>query len=136
MTLRGNPKALQAFIEKVRTAPKTVAEKVAIEAAPQLTALALETFEAQETPYGTPWKPGAHGQTVTLHQTGKLEDQIHYEAVGPKLRVKLGARYAKYQIGKRPIFPRRNDLPDDYVNVLEEVAQSVLQEELGGGNAP
>src|SRR5579872_1858182 len=102
--------------------------KVCLEAAPALTALAKETFASGEDAYGLTWKPGERGQHVTLRKTGDLERTIRYVAIGTKLRVALGVRYAKYQIGKRPVFPRQGgELPTAYVLTLQRTAVRVIK---------
>lgn len=127
------PKSLQQFSQDLRRLPRVVAIRVAATAAPVLTDLAKQTFEASETPYGAAWKPGIKGQIIKLHKSGDLARYIKYVAIGTKLRVALGVRYAKYQIGKRPVFPRQaGDLPDNYVQALKRVAVQVVKQELNG----
>jgi hypothetical protein len=125
-------KSLSQFANDLRRLPTVLAHKVAAEAAPVITALAKESFDGSQTPYGVPWAPGAEGQKVTLHKSGALEGQIQYVAIGTKLRVALGVRYAKYQIGKRPVFPRQSaQLPANYVRALERLAVRVVRQETG-----
>jgi hypothetical protein len=124
-------KSLSQFANDLRRLPRVVAIKVAAQAAAPLTDAAKATFDAGETPYGIAWQPGAKGQKVTLHKSGALEQQIRYVAIGTKLRVALGVAYAKFQIGKRAVFPRQGgELPDAYVQVLERTAARVCKEEL------
>lgn len=105
--------------------------KVAAEAAPVLTELAAKTFNASQTPDGAAWPAGKKGQTVTLRKSGALFRYIKYVAIGTRLRVALGVPYAKYQIGKRPVFPRQDtNLPDSYVQALQRTAVRVVKEEL------
>ena len=128
MTARGDLSSLRAFTKSLRALPKVVAQRVTSAAAPAITALALQTFDAGENPYGEEWAPGDEGQRVTLHKTGALENQIHYVAIGTKLRVALGVPYAKFQIGKRPVFPRQGDpLPDPYVEALTDATQQACK---------
>jgi hypothetical protein len=122
--------ALAKFANDLRNLPRVVALKVALAAAPVLTDLAKETFDAGENAYGQTWAPGVKGQRVTLRRTGDLSSFIRYVAIGTKLRVALGTSYAKYQIGKRPVFPR-GDLPTAYVEALHRTAVRVVKEELG-----
>lgn len=125
--------SLKQFAEDLRRLPRVVAQKVAERAAPALTSLARSTFDAGENSYGTPWAPGKKGQRVTLNRTGSLFKFIRYVAIGTKLRVSLGVPYAKYQVGKRPIFPRQDSaLPDEYQQTLERTAVQVVKEELHG----
>lgn len=124
-------RSLRQFSQDLRNLPRVVAIKVAEATAPVLTDLAKSTFDAGEDSYGLPWKPGAEGQRVTLRKTGDLAGQIRYVAIGTLLRVALGVPYAKYQIGKRPVFPRQDgELPDTYVQALERTAVRVVKQEL------
>ncbi|HEU5480423.1 MAG TPA: hypothetical protein VFU90_11345, partial [Candidatus Tumulicola sp.] len=127
------PTSLKKFAEDLRRLPRVVAQKVAERSAPALTALAAATFDAGENAYGQAWAPGKGGKRVTLWRTGSLFKFIRYVAIGTKLRVALGVPYAKYQVGKRPVFPRQDTaLPDAYVQTLERTAVQVVKEELGG----
>lgn len=124
-------KSLTQFAADLRRLPRVVAIRVTEAAAPVLTALANESFASSATPYGQAWKLGKKGQRITLRKSGDLARQIRYVAIGTRLRVALGVRYAKYQVGKRPIFPRQaGELPDTYVQALERTAVRVVKEEL------
>lgn len=124
-------KSLQQFSQDLRRLPRVIAIKVAEAAAPVLTELANASFDQSSTPYGQAWKPGKKGQRITLRKSGDLARQIRYVAIGTRLRVALGVRYAKYQIGKRPVFPRQaGELPDTYVQALERTAVRIVKEEL------
>ena len=126
------PNSLSQFAADLRRLPRVVAQRVAEESAPAITKLAEKTFGASETPYGLNWPPGAHGQIVTLKKSGALFRFIRYVAIGTKLRVALGVPYAKYQIGKRPVYPRQDSaLPPEYVQTLQRTAVRVVREELG-----
>jgi hypothetical protein len=124
-------KSLHQFSQDLRRLPRVVAQKVAEAAAPVITELANKSFDASETPYGAAWKLSKKGQKVTLRKSGDLAKYIRYVAIGTKLRVALGVRYAKYQIGTRPVYPKQvGDLPPSYVQALERVAVRVVKEEL------
>ena len=70
------------------------------------------------------------GQLVTLRKTGDLAKYVTYVAIGTRLRVALGVKYAKYQIGKRPVYPRQEQgLPESYVRALMRVAVDVVSAE-------
>lgn len=125
-------KSLQQFSQDLRRLPRVVALRVAEAAAPAITELATTTFDASETPYGASWPKGKKGQTITLKKTGDLARRIKYVAIGTRLRVALGVAYAKYQIGKRPVFPRQaGELPPSYVQALQRTAVRIVREELG-----
>lgn len=132
MSLSGNINSIAKFTEDLRRLPRVVAQKVVQASAPALTSLALQTFDAGETPYGDAWKEGADGQRITLDRSGALKRQIKYVGIGTKLRVALGVKYAKYQIGKRPVFPTQGGaLPVEYVTVLQRTAVDIVRGELG-----
>lgn len=125
-------KSLRQFSEDLRRLPRVVAIRVAEESAPVITELAKQTFDSSETPYGDSWKLSKEGKRVTLHKSGDLSRYVKYVAIGTRLRVALGVRYAKYQIGRRPVFPRQaGDLPPAYVEALKRTAVRVCKEELG-----
>ena len=125
-------RSLSQFAADLRRLPRVVAQRVAAEAAPELTKLAEKSFGESETPYGAPWRPGVKGQRVTLDKTGALKRYIHYVALGTKIRVALSVRYAKYQVGKRPVFPKQyGALPPSYMQALQRTAVRIVRQELG-----
>lgn len=116
----------------LRALPKRLAQEVARRAAPVLTSFAEQSFSGSEDPYGAPWAPGAEGQRITLRETGSLAKFIRYVAIGTKLRVALGVPYAKYQIGKRPVFPRQGaPLPGQYSQAMKSLAADTIREQTG-----
>lgn len=126
-------KSLAQFSSDLRRLPRVVGQRAAAAAAGKITALAAATFNASEDAYGVPWAPGADGGKVTLRQTGALARRVLYVAIGTKLRVALGVPYAKYQIGRRPVFPRQGGaLPAEYAQTLQRAAVDVIRAETGG----
>jgi hypothetical protein len=124
--------SLAKFSADLRRLPRSVAQIVTKEAAPAITELAQATFNASENAYGVPWSPGYDGKKVTLRKSGNLARRLHYVGIGTKLRVALGVAYAKYQIGRRPVFPTQGAaLPVEYVRTLQRVAVDVVRKELG-----
>ena len=127
--------SLAKFSQDLRRLPRVVAQKITSAAAPAITELGRKTFEASENAYGVPWAPGEEGQKITLRKTGALARYVHYVGIGTKLRVALGVKYAKYQIGKRPIFPTQGkSLPTEYVRTLSRIAVDICRAELRGGS--
>jgi hypothetical protein len=111
---------------------RVVAQKVAEQAAPVLTDAMISTFNQSTDAYGVGWVPGEDGQKITLRKSGALAKQLRYVAIGTRLRVALGVKYAKYQIGRRPVLPRQSaGLPAPYVQLLKETIVRVCKEELG-----
>lgn len=132
MSLHGNVASLAKFSADLRRLPRVVAQKVAEEAAPVLTALVKQTFDASEDAFGNSWAPGEDGQKVTLKKSGELARRIQYTAIGTKLRLLLAVPYAKYQVGRRPVAPTQGGkLPIEYASALERTAVDVCRKELG-----
>jgi len=125
--------SLTKITARLRALPRVLAQDIAERAAPKISAFAKESFDASRDPYGAPWAPGVNGQTITLRKTGALERFVHYVAIGTKIRVSLGVKYAKYQIGKRLIYPRRDLLPKQYSDALRQLASSTARDHLERG---
>lgn len=133
--LKGNLASLRKFSQTLRSLPRVVAQKVTTASAPAITDAARSTFDASENPYGIPWSPGVDGQKVTLRKTGALARYVKYVGIGTKLRIALGVPYAKYQLGKRLVFPRQGAvLPAAYLRTLSETTENVIRAELGGAS--
>lgn len=130
--LKGDLSSLKKFSAALRELPRVLAQKVATAAAPALTEVALATFNAGEDAFGITWAPGANGQHVTLRKSGGIAGGVFYVAIGTKIRVRLGVPWAKYQLGKRPIFPKQGEvLPKPYVDALTKSTGEVIRTALG-----
>lgn len=125
--------SLSKFASALRALPVGLAQEVARRAAPVITRFAQDSFDSSRDPYGAPWAPSATGEVVTLRRTGALERFVHYVAIGTRLRVALGVPYAKYQIGKRPVFPRAGLLPASYSRELAQITSDATREFLAKG---
>lgn len=131
MSLKGNIQSLSGFSSKLRKIPVVLGQKVATAAAPKLTSVANETFSAGENAYGNTWAPLKDGSKATLNKTGGIARGVYYVAIGTILRVRLAVSYAKYQVGKRPVFPTQGSpLPTSYVRALTETVNEVVPAEL------
>lgn len=131
MSLSGDLTSLTRFSSRLRKMPTVVGQKVATAAAPALTAVARGTFNAGEDPYGVTWDPLRDGSKATLKKTGGIERGVFYVAIGTLLRVRLAAPYAKYQVGKRHVFPTQGSpLPTEYVDALKKTTNDVLAAEV------
>jgi hypothetical protein len=129
--IRGDLSSLKKFAQTLRQIPRVVAQKVTTAAAPAISSDARSTFAAGQDPYGVPWAPGEHGQKVTLVKTGLMASALRYVAIGTKLRVAMTVAYAKYQLGKRPVFPRQGaPLPASYAHTLADTTSEVIREEI------
>lgn len=122
---------LAELAKKLRELPKTLAAQVTEAAAPALTDLASSTFNAGTDPYGVPWAPSKDGSRVELEDSGALKRFLRYVPIGTRLRVALGVPYAKYQIGKRRVFPRAGAaLPAEYTAALTEATNAAIKTSL------
>ena len=130
--LRGDLSKLRGIERSFRELPRVVGAKVATAVAGELTDLMRRTFNASENAYGDPWAYGKEGQRVTMRKSGALAADVGFVAIGTRLRGKLGPRYAKYQVGPRPVFPRKK-LPVAWVAAIQAAASKVIRAELEGG---
>ncbi len=123
---------LAQFSASLRRLPTVVAQKVAAEAAPVLTAMVRQTFEAGTDAFGGSWKIRADGTRATLRKSGDLARHIKYVAIGTKVRIALGVAYARYQIGTRPVAPKQGEgLPVAYARELSRITADVCRAEIG-----
>ncbi len=121
-----NTASLSKFSKALNELPRVLAQKVAAAAAPDLTTAAQATFDAGADAYGDTWAPGVDGQKITLRKTGALASTVRYVPIGTKLRLALGVRYAKYQVGRRPVTPRQGaPLPVEYTKRLASAVTTV-----------
>ena len=122
---------LKTFAASLRELPRVVGHRVAAACAPVLTSLVLETSRSSADAYGAAWAPGESGQVVTLRKSGALLDGVRYVAIGQKLRLALTTKYAKYQVGRRPVTPRQGEaLPPAYARAFRTTARRVIREAL------
>lgn len=131
--LVGNPRSLKDLGRKIQGLPVQVQERIAAKVAPQLTTLAEASFARGEDPYGATWQEGADGRPVTLEKTGRLKGGLKFVAIGRRVRAKLGAHYAKYQVGKRRVLPPNGrPLPVAWSEAIAATANAEIQEALNG----
>lgn len=109
---------------------ETAAIRVAAASVGGINAQSERSYAAGETPEGQPWKPSeVTGERVTLVKSGNLKRQVRYVAIGTAVRCALGVKYAKYQIGKRRVFPHKNSLlPVAYREAIVKAVNPILQE--------
>ncbi len=116
----------------LRRLPTVVAQKAAAAAAPALTDAARSTFDAGEDPYGATWAIREDGTRATLRDSGALSSKVRYVAIGTRIRLALGVAYAKYVVGRRPVFPKQGaTLPKAYSDALQGAVAEVCRAELG-----
>lgn len=135
MSLQSSLDSLSKFSRSMRALPRVLAQRVTARAAPLLTEASRATFDAGEDAYGALWAPGADGKRVTLRLSGRLANTLRYVAIGTKLRVALTVPYAKYQIGRRPVFPSQGGvLPASYAKAIADATQQEAQAYLAAGS--
>lgn len=109
-----------------------VRARIAKRAAEEFSKMSKESFDAQQTPEGEPWKPGKGGRVPTLKKSGDLEKKATtYTASGSRVRAEaLTLRYARYQL-RRGFIPRK--LPPAWLARLREIATEEITAHLTGG---
>lgn len=122
--LRGDPSRLTAFAAKLKRLSVVAAQKIASKAAPALTAAAREAYTGGVTVYG-----GARPGGVSLMRTGATLGALAFVAIGRRVRVQLGTRYAKYLIGKYAILPS-GSLPAAWLDDLRGCVNDVMTQEV------
>jgi hypothetical protein len=110
-----------------------VTQEIARRAAPRITELAQQAFDAQTSPYGDPWAAGKDGKDVDLNESGALREKaIRYEAQGRGIRVSVASvKHAKYQL-RFGILPAKGSIPAAWEAEIAKIAEEVLQERLNG----
>lgn len=132
--LIGDVNKIRAIEKAFLRFPKVAARILTKRVASKITALGRATFNAGQNAYGDEWEPLADGSPATLVRSGALAKGVEYVANGRLLRARLGPRYAKYVIGKRPIFPQKKaKLPPSYNAAIRETLPSVIVDMLKGG---
>lgn len=127
--------SLSRFSNALRTMSRGLASAIAAKAAPVISDFAAKSFASSTDPYGVAWVPSVTGDTVKMRKTGALSRFIRYVAIGTKLRVSLGVPYAKYQIGRRPVYPRQGGaLPAEYSDALKRIAIEEARDRVIGGS--
>lgn len=133
--LRGNVGSLRALQKRLNADPQVLAHKVAAAAVGAINSEALRTFSAGQAPTGYVWPESkVTGARVDLVESGRLRGQIRYVADGARIRCIIGVKYAKYQIGKRPVFPPRGaPLPAPYRDAIDRAVGPVYRAFYGVG---
>ena len=133
MSLKGSPQRLRDIARDLGAMPVTVAQAIATRCAPALTDLALASFDAGTDAYGAPWAPGYDGREVDLLRSGALRGGVSFVAIGRRVRCKLGARHAKYQVGKRAILPAPGQtMPGAWSAAAATITREECSRALGG----
>lgn len=123
MALRGNISSIGALKARIRKMPVLVAETVAKKAAPSMTALTNQAFDAKRSVYGEPRPVGVSGRPLTLEASGETRRRLFFASNGTIVRASLGTRWARFLIGKYGILPN-GALPADWSRKLTELVNS------------
>lgn len=131
MALRGSPQNLRAVNARLLAiGSQRVAEAVARAGAVALTAAVQAAYDSGTTAYGGARPAGERG-ALSLVATGTVRRLLRFEALGRKIRCALGAKYARYLIGKYAILPSGNAaLPADWADFLRLETRRVMAQEL------
>lgn len=124
MGLKGNLQSIRSVKKRLLLATVTIAHDVAKNSAPILTNNTRAAFKSGKTVYGAPRPPSVSGQPLTLRKTGLTEASLAFVATGTILRARLGAKYARYLIGKYDVLPN-GPLPESWRRDLSQVVSEV-----------
>ena len=121
--------SIREFKGRLAELPLSVAHEIAQQAAPLLTSLAQEAYDAGRNVYGDVRKKGIDGQDLTLVDTGATRRTVVFVANGRIIRAHLGPKYAKYLIGKYKILPigDRTKMPANWSRALEELGRTIIE---------
>ena len=125
MALVGNIGKLRDLAKRLQSIPTTVAQNVARAVAPELTSVARADFDAGRTAYGAARPLGKGGQALSLVKSGITQGSIRFVDIGTRVRAVLGARYAKYLVGKYGILPK-GPLPRAWATTIDATARAEI----------
>jgi hypothetical protein len=123
MGLTGNLDTLRQLKRRLVDLPRSVAHDVSQRAAPALTELTRDAFDAGRSVYGGSRPAGVDGQALSLRKTGDTARLLRFSANGTVVRCVLGPKYAKYLIGKYDILPN-GALPAAWSAALRDLVAS------------
>ncbi len=119
--LRGDVRTLRNIGKNLPTT--AIAQRVAARVAPEITTLALASYDAGQTPYGDAWPPGHDGRDVDQVESGAQRAALQYVAIGTRVRCTLPQKYTKYQVGRFGILPRAGQtMPSSWRAVCERIS--------------
>jgi hypothetical protein len=123
MGLRGDLGSIKGLKSTLRQLPTSIAHDVSKRAAPAMTGLTKQAFDAKRTVYGDP-RPlsRATGKPLSLEKSGLTKSTLKFTAQGTIVRCVLGTKYAKYLIGKYSVLPN-GALPAAWSRKLGELVQ-------------
>ncbi len=119
--LKGDLSSLRKMKASLRALPLSVAHSVSQRAAPALTSLSRQAYDAGRTVYGEARPMGVDGP-LTLERSGRTKETLKFSAIGTIVRCVLGTPYARYLIGKYSILPN-GALPVSWSRRLGELVQ-------------
>jgi hypothetical protein len=124
--LRGDLGTLRALKNSIAGMPVSLSHAVAARVAPELTSQAQASYDAGVTVYGTA-RPASivDGHPLDLVQSGAVRRDMKFNALGTKVTVTLGPRYAKYLVGKYVILPigDRSAIPAPWVAAVDRIVK-------------
>jgi hypothetical protein len=105
--LRGSSggNALTEFKRKLGALPLSLAHDVAQRAAPSLTRLSNQAYDAGMKVYGEARPLGVDGKSLSLVKSGDTRAKVRFVTEGRIVRCSIPLKYARYLIGKYGILP-------------------------------
>lgn len=133
MSLKGNLNSLQALKRNLKALPITVSARIAGQAAPAISVLAVGGFDSGRTVYERPRPRGADGDELSLVRTGATRNALRFIATGTSIRTARLPKYARWLIGRFGILPN-GPLPLNWRDRLHAIAGAVIGDELHRGS--
>lgn len=131
---RTTARSIESLKKALRKAPITVAARIASRAAPVISGLAGDAYDAGMTVYGRPRPLSVEGKPLDLERTGDSRRAMAFIATGRDIRTARLPRYTKFLIGRYDILPN-GPLPQGWRERITQIAAEVLLAEIRGGGA-
>lgn len=106
--------------------PLRIRTAVAKDAAEVLNMELRSDFDSGKTVYDTPRPLSVTGKPLTLVKTGKTRAALQFVVIGTILRAQLGAKYARYLVGKYKILPQ--SLPAAWRAKLQKIVDEFRED--------
>lgn len=126
MPITGDFKKLAAMKKRVENLVN-VPEKIAPVCAQHFHVFTDQGFATSTDPYGRGWKPllpqtiAAHGAHRILLDSGKMNRSAGFLPYGPKVKIDIGAFYARFHISTgRGFLPMNGKLPAKWATAIDK----------------
>lgn len=131
MALKGDTRTLGALKRALRNMPITVSARIAERAAPEISSLAGDAYDAGRTVYGSPRPRSVNGGELSLDKTGASRRAMRFIPTGRDIRTPRFPSHTRYLIGKYDVLPN-GPLPAEWRERFTSIAAEVLRADIEG----